>query len=86
MIAARRQYIQRMRSARLTLIVVGLTAAAFVAAIADLVLVSPENPHASRGLGAGMIVLAALLAMPSIVASLLVRRRRATTGWRRCSR
>lgn len=76
MIAARRQYIQRMRSARLTLIVVGLTAAAFAAAIADLVLVSPANPHASRGLGAGMIVIAALLAMPSIVASLLVRRRR----------
>ena len=40
-IAARRQYIQRMRSARLTLTFVELTAAAFAAAIADLVLVSP---------------------------------------------
>jgi signal transduction histidine kinase len=74
-IAAARQYIPPMSPARLTLIVVALTAAAFPAAIADLVLVSPANPHASRGLGAGMIVIAALLAVPSIVASLLVRRR-----------
>jgi signal transduction histidine kinase len=65
-----------MRPARLTLIVVALTVAAFPAAIADLVLVTPASPHPSRGLGAGMIVLAALLAVPSIVASLLVRRRR----------
>jgi signal transduction histidine kinase len=65
-----------MRSARLTLIVVALTVAAFPAAIADLVLVTPASPHPSRGLGAGMIVIAALLAVPSIVAALLVRRRR----------
>lgn len=69
-----------MRSARLTLIVVALTVAAFLAAIADLVLVSPANPHSSRGLAVGMIVIAALLAVPSIVAALLVRRR-GSEGW-----
>jgi signal transduction histidine kinase len=76
MIAAARQYIPSMSSARLTLVVVALTVAAFPAAIADLVLVSPASPHPSRGLGVGMIVIAAVLAVPSIVASLLVRRRR----------
>jgi signal transduction histidine kinase len=65
-----------MRSARLTLIVVALTVAAFPLAIADLVLATPASPHPSRGVGAGMIALAALLAVPSILAALLVRRRR----------
>ena len=65
-----------MRSARLTLIVVAVTVAAFPAAVADLVLATPASPHPSRGLGAGMIVIAAVLAVPSILASLLVRRRR----------
>ena len=75
-ITAARQYIPRMWSARLTLVVVAFTVAAFPAAIADLVLVSPANPHSSRGLGLAMIVIAALLAVPSMVAALLVRRRR----------
>ena len=65
-----------MRSARLTLIVVAVTVAGFPAAVADLVLATPASPHPSRGLGAGMIVIAAVLAVPSILASLLVRRRR----------
>jgi signal transduction histidine kinase len=65
-----------MRSARLTLVVVALTVVAFPLAIADLVLATPASPHPSRGLGAGMIALAALLAVPSILAALFVRRRR----------
>lgn len=76
MIAAARQYIQPMSPARLTPIVVALTVAAFPLAIADLVLATPASPHPSRGLGAGMIVLAALLAVPSILAALFVGRRR----------
>jgi signal transduction histidine kinase len=56
--------------------VVALTVLAFPAAIADLVLVTPATPHPSRGLGAGMIVLAALLAVPSILAAHFVGRRR----------
>src|SRR6266545_3328546 len=65
---------------RLTLIVVALTVAAFPLAIADLVLVSPASPHPSRGLGLEMIVIAALLAVPSILVALVVRRRR-RDGW-----
>jgi hypothetical protein len=79
-IAAARQYIPRMWSARLTLVVVAVTVAAFPAAIAELVLASPANPHSSRGLGVAMIVIAALLAVPSMVAALLVRRR-GSKGW-----
>jgi signal transduction histidine kinase len=69
-----------MWSARITLVLVALTAAAFPAAIADLALVSPASPHPSRGLGLGMIVIAALLAVPAMLVALLVRRRR-RDGW-----
>jgi signal transduction histidine kinase len=65
-----------MRLARLTFIVVALTVAAFPAAIAELVLVTPASPHPSRGLGAGVIVFSLLLAVPPILAALFVRRRR----------
>src|SRR5215208_91863 len=67
-----RQYIRPMSPVRLTHIVVALTAAAFPAAVVDVVLAS----HANRQLGGGMIVIAALVAVPSSLAALLVGRRR----------
>jgi hypothetical protein len=72
-IGAGRQYIPHMWSVRLTRIVVALTVAAFPPAIADAVLAS----HANRlGLGMGMIAIAALLAVPSMLVALSVGRRR----------
>jgi signal transduction histidine kinase len=72
-IGAGRQYIPHMWSVRLTRIVVALTVAAFPPAIADGVLAS----HANRlGLGMGMIAIAALLAVPSMLVALSVGRRR----------
>ncbi len=65
-----------MSSVRLSQIVVALTVAAFPVAVANGVLW-----HANRlGLGVGMIVIAALLAVPSSLAALLVGRRR-PEGW-----
>jgi signal transduction histidine kinase len=71
-IAAARQYIPSMSSARLTLVVVALTVAAFPLAVAGGALGS----HANWRLGVGMIVIAALLAVPSMLVALLVARRR----------
>jgi signal transduction histidine kinase len=80
-IGAARQYAPRMWSRRLTLIVVALTVAAFPAAIFDLVLASHAVSHVYRlRLGVATIVIAALLAAPSMVAALLVGRRR-RDGW-----
>ncbi len=80
-IASARLYIPRMWSRRLTLIVVALTVAAFPAAVVDLVLASHAASHVySLRLGVAMIVLAALLALPSMLAALLVGRRR-VDGW-----
>ena len=70
-----------MWSRRLTLIVVALTVAAFPAAVFDLVLASHAVSHVYRlRLGVATIVLAALLAAPSMLFALLVGRRR-RDGW-----
>jgi signal transduction histidine kinase len=61
-----------MWSVRLTLTVVALTVAAFPLAVADGALGS----HAHWRLGIGMIVIAALLAVPSMLVALFVGRRR----------
>ncbi len=70
-----------MWSVRLTRIVVALTVAAFPAAVFDLVLASHAVSHVYRlRLGVATIVLAALLAAPSMLFALLVGRRR-RDGW-----
>jgi signal transduction histidine kinase len=75
------QYIPRMSPGRLTLIVVALTVVAFPAAVADVVVVLAGSRTSERlGLAVGMILLAAVLAVPWTVAALLVRRREAE-GW-----
>jgi signal transduction histidine kinase len=80
-IGAARQYAPRMWSRRLTLIVVALTVAAFPAAVFDLVLASHAVSHVYRlRLGVATIVIAALLAAPSMLVALLVVRRRGD-GW-----
>src|SRR6266508_1852283 len=66
---------------RLTRIVVALTVAAFPAAVFDLVLASHAVSHVySLQLGVATIVIAALLAAPSLLVALLVGRRR-RDGW-----
>jgi signal transduction histidine kinase len=71
--ALRRSTLRRMTSVRLTLILVlALTAAAFPLAVAAGALGS----HANWRLGVGMIVIAALLAVPSMLVAFLVGRRR----------
>jgi signal transduction histidine kinase len=75
------QYAPPMTSKRLTYLVVALTVLAFPPALADVVLpVASSQAHYSRGLGAGMIVIAALLAVPASVVALRVEQRR-PTGW-----
>src|SRR6266536_2488217 len=70
-----------MWSRRLTRIVVALTVAAFPAAVFDLVLVSHAVSHVYRlRLGVATIVIAVLLAAPSLLVALLVVRRR-RDGW-----
>src|SRR6266508_1753771 len=70
-----------MWSMRLTLIVVALTVATFPAAVFDLVSVSHAVSHVYRlRLGVATIVIAALLAAPSMLFALLVVRRR-RDGW-----
>src|SRR6266511_2762555 len=70
-----------MWSRRLTRIVVALTVAAFPAAVLDLVLASHAVSHVYRlRLGVATIVIAALLAAPSMLVALLVGRRR-SDGW-----
>src|SRR6266498_1231769 len=70
-----------MWSRRLTLIVVALTVAAFPAAVFDLVLASHAVSHVYRlRLGVATIVIAVLLAAPSLLVALLVVRRRGD-GW-----
>src|SRR6266498_169022 len=70
-----------MWSRRLTLIVVALTVAAFPAAVFDLVLASHAVSHVYRlRLGVATIVIAVLLAAPSLLVALLVGRRR-RDGW-----
>src|SRR6266540_5014844 len=70
-----------MWSVRLTRIVVALTVAAFPAAVFDLVLASHAVSHVYRlRLGVATIVIAALLAAPSMLVALLVGRRRGD-GW-----
>ena len=70
-----------MWSVRLTRIVVALTVAAFPAAVFDVVLVSHAVSHVyGLRLGVATIVIAALLAAPSMLVALLVVRRR-RDGW-----
>jgi signal transduction histidine kinase len=75
-ISTARQYIQPMWPVRLRRFVVALTLAAFLAAIVDLALASPPDPHPSRAVGIGVTALAAMLAFPSLLASRFVGRRR----------